>query len=148
MTAYIYELESEHAPWRWALAFDFSPEMVAAIKAHIPSRQRTWKPEIRQWWFKPEAQTVMLALAERHCGDVQHIQENGDLAPALPAELVAAYRSLHLLPSAPDDLVKAAYRVMCKLHHPDTGGVTSQMQRVNEAYGRLTHPSTVARSNN
>jgi DnaJ-class molecular chaperone len=81
----------------------------------------------------------MLKLAERHCGTVQHVQENGDLAPALPAETVAAYRTLHLLPTAPDELVKHAYRVMCKIHHPDKGGMTREMQRVNEAYGRLAH---------
>jgi hypothetical protein len=138
MTAYVYELEPEHAPWRWALAFDYSQEMVQGIKANIPSRQRKWCPDSRQWWFRHEAQLTMLKLAERYCGSVQHVQENGELAPALPAELVAAYRTLHLLPTAPDELVKHAYRVMCKIHHPDKGGTTPQMQRVNEAYGRLT----------
>ena len=139
MSAYIYQLESEYAPWSWALAFDYNPEMVAAIKSNIPSRQRTWKSDIRQWWFKQDAQTAMLKLAERHCGSVQHVQDNGDVAPAVPAELGAAYRVLHLQPTAPDDLVKAAYRTMCKLHHPDKGGMTTQMQRINEAYGRLIH---------
>jgi hypothetical protein len=139
MTAYVYELEPEHAPWRWALAFDFNELMVKGIKRHIPSRQRTWKPELRQWWFKEEAGDTMLTLAERFCGEVMHIQEDGHLTAAMPAELVAAYRTLHLLPSAPDELVKHAYRVMCKLHHPDKGGMTSTMQRVNEAYGRLAH---------
>jgi hypothetical protein len=57
----------------------------------------------------------------------------------MPAELVAAYQTLHLLPSAPDELAKHAYRVMCKLHLADKGGMTSEMQRVNEAYGRLAH---------
>jgi DnaJ-domain-containing protein 1 len=137
MTAYIYELESRHAPWRWALAFDYSPTMVAAIKDNIPSRQRKWCPEIRQWWFKADAHMAMLKLAEQHCGSVQHVQDNGAVMPALPAEMVAAYRTLHLQPTAPDDLIKAAYRVMCKLHHPDKGGMTREMQRVNEAYGRL-----------
>jgi hypothetical protein len=139
MTAYIGELGPQDAPWRWALAFDYSPEMVAAIKTHIPSRQCTWKGDIKQWWFKPEAQLTMLKLAERHCGSVQHVKENGDLAPALPAETVAAYRTLHLQPTAPDELIKYAYRVMCKIHHPDKGGTTREMQRVNEAYGRLAH---------
>lgn len=139
MTAYIYELEQEYAPWRYALAFDYSPAMVDAIKRNIPSRQRTWKGDIKQWWFKPEAQDSMLALCFLHCGDVQHVHENGSLTPVLPVETVEAYRTLHLLPSAPVELVKHAYRVMCKIHHPDKGGTTRTMQRVNEAYGRLTH---------
>lgn len=139
MSAYIYQLEPEHAPWRWALAFDYSADMVTAIKTYIPGRQRKWCPDTRQWWFKQEAQLTMLQLAERFCGNVVHVQEDGCLAPAVPSELVAAYSALHLLPSAPDELVKHAYRVMCRLYHPDKGGTTREMQRVNEAYGRLTH---------
>lgn len=137
MTAYIAELESQYRPWRYALAFDFNQEMVEAIKLHVPSRQRKWVPELKQWWFKAEARITILDLADLHCGGVRHI-ENDEVSPAVPGETVAAYKTLHLLPTAPGDLVKAAYRIMSKLHHPDTGGSTREMQRVNEAYRRLT----------
>jgi DnaJ domain len=138
VTAFIYELEQEYAPWRWALSFDYSPAMVAAIKDRIPSRQRKWVPDLKQWWFQATAQSSMLALCFFYCQDVQHVQSNGDIAPTLPAETVEAYHTLHLLPTAPTELVKASYRVLSKIHHPDKGGTTRTMQRVNEAYGRLT----------
>lgn len=139
MSAFISELSYSHYPWRWALFFRYDAEMVEAIKTHIPSRDRKWCPELRQWWFKEEVYDAMLTLAERHCGSVRYVQADGDPAQALPLETVAAYRALHLLPGAPDDIVKAVYRALCKLHHPDTGGTTREMQRVNEAYGRITH---------
>lgn len=33
-----------------------------------------------------------------------------------------AYQTLHLLPSAPPEVVAAAHRVLIKLHHPDVAG--------------------------
>ena len=137
MTAYIYELEPEYAPWRWALAFDYSPEMVAAIKANIPSRERTWKPDLKQWWFKPGQLPSIEALARLHCGAVAYVRPDGDLEPPVPAEQAAAYRALYLVPGAPPELIKAAYRILAKQVHPDRGGTTTAMQRVNEAYGTL-----------
>ncbi len=50
---------------------------------------------------------------------------------------VDPYTALHLLPSAPAELVKAAYRTLAQIHHPDRGGDTEAMQRINDAYRRL-----------
>lgn len=55
------------------------------------------------------------------------------------------YATLHLLPSAPRQVVEAAYRALAKLHHPDLAPVerkeaaTTTMQAVNEAYRALTN---------
>lgn len=138
MAAYISELSAAYYPWRWCLAFDYDPAMVAAIKRGIPSRQRRWVPERKVWWFAGGQLASVEALGRKHCGDVIYLAEQADNeVQMVPAEQAAAYRALHLQPSAPPELVKAAFRVMCKLHHPDTGGTTRTMQRVNEAYGLL-----------
>ena len=128
MTAYIYRLSPEHAPWDWGVEFDYSEEMVGAIKRHIPSRRRKWKPELKQWWFQGGSIADVVVLADKYCGGYEHVREGGGDLP------VAAYQTLHLLPSAPDDLVKAAYKVLAKRVHPDTGGSVVEMQRLNEAY--------------
>lgn len=139
MSAYIAELGLEEAPWRWALAFDYSPAMVQAIKDNVPSRDRKWCPEIRQWWFKPGLLAVVQTLAERHCGAVHYIErDSAGLEAAIPAATVAAYRALHLQPSAPDELVKAAYRILAKRCHPDAGGDTTTMQAINSAYSLIS----------
>jgi len=44
---------------------------------------------------------------------------------------------LHLLPDAPAELIKAAYRELAKLNHPDKGGDTARMQELNEAFRLL-----------
>ncbi len=52
-------------------------------------------------------------------------------------QYVEAYTTLHLLPDAPVELIKAAYRCLAKLNHPDRGGDEKAMQRINEAYAVL-----------
>ena len=48
------------------------------------------------------------------------------------------YVTLHLLPSAPPEVVKAAYRALATLHHPDKpGGDGERMKVINDAYRRL-----------
>jgi hypothetical protein len=138
MSATIADLGIDHAPWRYALAFDYSPAMVQALKDNIPSRQRKWMPERKEWWFKPGMLAGVRALAERHCGRVQYVTE-GDAGEdvLVPAQDATAYRTLHLLPSAPPELVRAAYKVLAKRCHPDAGGSTQAMQRINAAYAVL-----------
>ena len=40
---------------------------------------------------------------------------------------------LHLLPSAPPELIAGAYRILARLHHPDVGGDAETMNRLNAA---------------
>jgi len=61
----------------------------------------------------------------------QHRSDRHQDAPAAP--LTEAYATLHLLPSAPPELVTAAYRALAQLHHPDRGGDTGAMIVINRA---------------
>jgi curved DNA-binding protein CbpA len=42
-------------------------------------------------------------------------------------------KRLHLLPDAPPELIKAAYKTLAMKFHPDHGGDTRRMQELNEA---------------
>jgi curved DNA-binding protein CbpA len=46
---------------------------------------------------------------------------------------MAAYETLHLLPTAPPELVTAAYRCLAQRHHPDRGGDDEAMVCLNTA---------------
>ncbi len=48
------------------------------------------------------------------------------------------YRLLHVQPDAPAEVIKAAYRALIALHHPDKGGNASEASMVNEAYNVLS----------
>ena len=57
-----------------------------------------------------------------------------------PMDASTAYDVLHLQSSAPPELIKAAYRVMSKLYHPDVCSrpdANDQMKRINAAYEEL-----------
>jgi hypothetical protein len=50
----------------------------------------------------------------------------------------AAFATLHLLPTAPPELVQAAHRTLVKIHHPDVAGGDGQtMVRINLALERI-----------
>ncbi len=134
MTAFIYRLLASAHPWVFGVEFDYSVEMVDAIKLHIPSRQRAWKPELRQWWFRADVILAVCSLADKHCGGYAHVEELHTDTSAAP---ITAYAALHLLPSAPPEVVTAAYRALAKKVHPDAGGHTRKMQKLNEAYALL-----------
>ena len=126
----------------------YNPEFVEALKGCIPVRQRHWQAEKRLWRIDHSAGDTLDELLRRFYGDYdfvapgelglepgQHRQAGPQAQHRLPAE---ACRVLHLQPSAPAELVTAAYRVLAKLHHPDRGGDTEAMQRINAAYEALS----------
>ena len=47
------------------------------------------------------------------------------------------YRLLHVQHDAPAEVIKAAYRALMSIHHPDKGGDAEKAILVNEAYGVL-----------
>jgi curved DNA-binding protein CbpA len=46
-----------------------------------------------------------------------------------------------LRPTAPPELVSAAHRCLAKLNHPDAGGNTTTMQRINGAVEQIREAS-------
>ncbi len=51
------------------------------------------------------------------------------------------YRLLHVQPDAPDVVIKAAYRALMAMHHPDRGGSAATAALLNEAWAVLGHPA-------
>lgn len=48
------------------------------------------------------------------------------------------YRLLHVQHDAPAEVIKAAYRALIAMHHPDKGGDHTEASMVNEAYNVLS----------
>lgn len=44
---------------------------------------------------------------------------------------------LFVVENAPHEVIQAAYRALAKKYHPDLGGNTEQMQKINNAYEQL-----------
>ena len=136
MTCYIERLPPSDFPYAYAVRWDYNEPMVDAIKQYVPSRLRRWQPAHKRWVVTAAALDTVCALADAYCGGwVEVVRADGPPAATAAAD---AYAVLHLLPTAPPAVVKAVYKALSKLEHPDRGGDTAQMQRINAAYHRLT----------
>jgi hypothetical protein len=109
----------------YACKFGYDAGLVAALKAAVPGRWRRWDPERRVWLFSVRG----WPLAERV------FTEYGLLEGVAGPDW--AWRALHLQPGAPESVIKAVYRTLAHTTHPDKGGDTEAMKRLNLAYERL-----------
>jgi len=70
--------------------------------------------------------------------DEQKINARGVVRHAPDPE---PYAVLYLLPGAPCEIVVAAHRALSKVLHPDAGGSTQAMQRINRAKDQIVGSS-------
>jgi len=108
----------------------FDAGFVEQLKARIPAPLRRWDKLDKCWVIESAGIFRAVSLAEQYYGEVE------DIAATTPTRAVTAtpHAVLHLLPDAPADLVPVVYRHLAKVKHPDRGGDTREMQRLNEAY--------------
>jgi hypothetical protein len=115
-------------------------DLIDALKACVPANERWYDIENRRWRIESaEALETWLDLAERqHQADIVWERENPCPPRRSGLSVAEAFNALHLLPSAPPELVKAAHRVLALLNHPDRGGSHCAMVELNRAYDVLT----------
>ncbi len=123
---------------------------IETLKSFVRPDLRKYDPAVKVWRVEGRAVASVHRWAtyarERIHAEVEWLDGEGEAAkeewsytppPRAPRQKPDAYAALHLLPSAPPEVVKAAYRVLAQLHHPDKGGDTATMQILNEAYRQL-----------
>ncbi len=116
--------------------------LIEALKDAIPAYDRTYSPATREWLIDASARDSLemwLDDAREVCGaSVEWQPTKHERTRAKPRNETTAHATLHLLRSAPPELVRAAFKCLAQLHHPDKpGGDTEAMQKINEAYRRL-----------
>ncbi len=58
--------------------------------------------------------------------------------PPPPQSIASPFQTLYLLPNAPPEVVKAAYKALAKIHHPDARGSSEKMIEINRAFEVIT----------
>jgi len=124
------------------LTFPFDRWLVDALKAAIPGHARTYDSTAKSWTVAPAYAGIATRLMYQAFTDVEVI--DAAAGPGFdrgenPRE--AALVVLHLLPSAPPELVTAAHKCLAKLNHPDRGGSTVTMQAINAAAEQIRSAS-------
>jgi hypothetical protein len=131
--------------------------ILASFKVRFPTHHdRSFSPQTKTWsvprshyqrlarwadyWFDGDAQQWDddeepdgRAYGRRTDSETRSSDGRGGTPRAGSSALAAAYAQLHLLPSAPAELVQAAHRTLIKLHHPDHGGDHGRAVALNAA---------------
>ena len=100
-----------------------TPAWVDGVKHLAPPSARSYNPLDKTWFVAFTYADQALALFRQlwpHA-EVRDARGAGTPPPRRPGALAAErhYAVLHLLPSAPPEVVDAAYRALVKRHHPD-----------------------------
>jgi len=113
---------------------------VTAMKDKIPKDYRYWDNDDKVWVVNYSYEVELLALCSAYFDDVvqygQKRYSNTTVATTSPPE----YETLFLLPTAPKEVVLAAYRVLSKLYHPDVSKLpdaNEKMKKVNIAFDEI-----------
>jgi len=111
-----------------ALEAPYNKEFMASLKASLPKKKRIWDDADKCWY-------IVKDQFDRLCHMLDEYYDQTILLD-FPAQEVAGdhYAILHLLPGAPLEVVRASYKALSKIHHPDHGGDGEVMTRVNVAY--------------
>ena len=59
----------------------------------------------------------------------------------MPTNRRNPYRLLHVQPDAPTEVIRAAYRALIAVHHPDAGGDAYHAMLLSDAYALLSDPA-------
>jgi hypothetical protein len=129
---------------------EYQPNFIEFIKAKIPASDRVWDPNIKTWFIKEPWFDVMVELAQQlwpwsvvvitraqseQAWKAQEDARKAALATQRQAVL-GPFESalLDFCSLCDEDALKAAYRKMSLALHPDKGGDSDKMARLNAAW--------------
>jgi len=134
------------------LSFSYNRRFMDWLKMGVrPDSYRVYDPVDKVWKVHLKRLSLVLNFARRHFAQVNYqvlpdwiqIQIASEKAQeprqtlwdtTRPAD---PYATLYLLPTAPWEVVRAAYKALAVSCHPDHGGSTEAFQRINSAYQEL-----------
>lgn len=116
---------------RAVVSFPYSAYVVERLKAEVPPPCREYDPARKLWTIYPPYIGPAVAIIRSAYPDAEI--EDAAAPTITPPAIDPDFAELHLLPTAPPELIDVAYRTLARIHHPDAGGDTRVMQRLNAA---------------
>jgi hypothetical protein len=121
----------------------FVEEFVEELKRTFKFPDRRWDAEDKVWVIALRHERTIIALCRKYFSDVQiHRPKRAPSRPASTA-VQTPYDVLYIKPTAPVEVVAAAYRALARKYHPDLSGrpdAHERMLELNTAYERLGVP--------
>lgn len=134
---------------RTEFLFPYDAAMVEDMKG-VPVAYRSYDPDKRLWTISvPHAERILALFLRRFPHATVHAYKSRGRAVAPPppppkAPVATPYTALFVLPTAPREVIDAAYRALVKIYHPDRlpepqrAGGNETLARINVAYRQLT----------
>lgn len=127
----------------WALiSVPYDSDFLAAFKEKVYIR--AFDQGTKQWCVPARYVPIVRELVKRYLGVELAVPLTPNLAPhakrepakvAIPDE----YTTLCILPGAPPEVVKASYKALAFLCHPDRGGNAEHFRQLTNAYEKVLH---------
>lgn len=111
------------------VSFDYSEEMVEALKRGIPSGCRRYTPRTKVWWVNEHHATDLAELFGAWNYRVLGIHAGPTTGDANPWT--------DIFNALDDELGQKLYRVLALTLHPDRGGNPEMMRDINVAWDRV-----------
>jgi hypothetical protein len=132
-----------------SMSRDNFADAIASLKRTVPPHLREYEPDTKQWFVSDLARTQLdrwlghLFVSYGVEAEWITADDAGDTHERTRKPHTSAkadpFATLHLLPTAPPEVVRAAYRALAHLHHPDKPtGDGARMRTINAAYEQLS----------
>lgn len=108
----------------------YNASFVIALKDKIPKGYRHWDSEEKVWVINYCYEEELIAICSMYFKDIAYYGEKKYSSKSIQSS--PAYETLHLLPTAPKEVVIATYRALSKLYHPDVSNKPNAMERMKE----------------
>lgn len=106
---------------RWSVHFSRLPTVINIAKRYF---------DYVDWSALPEAEQIdLVSRIKGTVEDESFLYRRPDLGP---------YGVLHLMDTAPLEVVKAAHKALALKHHPDHGGSEEKFREIQEAFEEIT----------
>jgi len=109
----------------------YHKEFLGTLKRSITAKKRLYDGQDKCWYVTNDQYDKLVHILEQYFDDVVLID-----FPALDVA-TDSWGKLHLAPGAPMEVVRAVYKALSLLHHPDKGGDEERMSEVNVAYKEI-----------
>lgn len=113
-------------------------QMIMSLRIYVPESMRTFKHLPRTWVIENQCRNEVglwvVKMTEALDPTVEFFCERDGAWEATVGE---SYRTLHVLPSAPWEVVRNAYEGLVEIYHVRGGGDREQLERLHAAYDKL-----------
>lgn len=121
-TTSIHILQTDEEEWVIRLRSSSTEtfrDLIEELKA-IPYNQRSYDPQAKTWKVYDRAHLdEWLDSAKELGAKVEWVDEDSFRQPIGRMSYRGACHTLHLLPTAPQEVIRASYRALSRIHHPD-----------------------------